>query len=671
MEITVGNDTSRRVRFDRAGWLILAGLTTLAVAMRFYRLGTVPDGLQYDEAFNGLDALALLDIPLTDWPVFFNGNYGREPLFIWLSGGVHALFGPSIWTARFISALSGVLLIPALAWLGWEIAPLLGVRNRQLFALWCSAATLALLWSQIFARYGIRAALFALVEILLWAALWRAWQREPPALGLWTIAGLLAGLSFYTYLPARLLPLVLLPLVVAAFFQNQQRLRGHLPGLLGGTLGGTLGCLVVAAPLGLYFLQTPIAFSTRIEQVGILGRESVFANLTDTLGMFIWSGDHNPRHNLPLRPVLDPLLVLPFLIGLGRALRRFWRLGRMFLLAGLGVLLLPTVLSDYTPNFQRAIGALPFTASLIAYGTEGIVRFVGQFWRKMLRPVQALVWAVFAAAIALTIWTYFGVWAPSPEMFHIWGVGYNQLARHIGNESEATVYISPRSVNHRHPAADYLLTIEGATAQYHDEQFCMRVALTAPARYIFLVNGGLRSHLPIDSYYPDSTPPLPVIFDQMGKPWATELKKARDAPVIFPEMRPQNVELADGISLNGYWLSQERIHPGQSLYMRLFWRVNRTPTADYTTFIHLAHVDGNGSPERLVSFDRPPGNGVCPTTEWLPGEMVVDEVELNMPAALPAGNLFLTVGFYTLADGRRMPVSDTDTGQILIGPLSR
>ncbi len=102
-------------KFNRASWLVLAGLTALAVAMRFYRLGDFPGGLHYDEALNGLDALSLVSVPLTDWPVFFDQNNGREPLLIWLSSIVHVLFGPSMWTVRFISACSGVLLVPALA----------------------------------------------------------------------------------------------------------------------------------------------------------------------------------------------------------------------------------------------------------------------------------------------------------------------------------------------------------------------------------------------------------------------------------------------------------------------------------------------------------------------------------------------------------------------------
>ena len=170
--------TSRREKFDRAGWLILAALIAVAVAMRFYRLGDVPAGLHYDEAFNGLDALALADIPLTDWPIFFNDNYGREPLFIWLSGLAHAFFGPSIWTARFISALRASCLIPM------------------------SAAACAFATATVFSGTHVEsdfsplaATLFVLLETLLWAAAWRAWQRRPPAIS-WRL-----GRSQLLYLP--------------------------------------------------------------------------------------------------------------------------------------------------------------------------------------------------------------------------------------------------------------------------------------------------------------------------------------------------------------------------------------------------------------------------------------------------------------------------------------
>ena len=220
-----------------------------------------------------------------------------------------------------------------------------------------------------------------------------------------------------------------------------------------------------------------------------------------------------------------------------------------------------------------------------------------------------------------------------------------------------------------HPSGEYLLTAEGITPQYHDERFCLRVALEESARYFSLTGEAGSHHLRLDSYFPDSAPPRPVVFDDSGKPWATEFRREKDTPALFPEMRPLRVKLADGIELSGYRLFPEEPQAEQPLRVRLFWRVNQTPTQDYTLFLHLLYVDNEGLFEQLAGFDQPPGNGTCPMTEWLPAEMIVHETELNLPAVLPAGDLFLAVGFYTPADGRRMPVSLAADDHILVGPL--
>jgi 4-amino-4-deoxy-L-arabinose transferase-like glycosyltransferase len=283
-------ETRSRERIGRLGWSILFVLTAVAFVMRFYRLDSLPPGLFYDEAFNGLDGWKLSQLSVSQWPVFLTGNQGREALYVWLMALLHRVNGLSVWTIRAVPALCGALLTPALVWLAWEVAPWLGVKHRRSFALWSGAAVLCLFWSQVFARYGIRLSLFVLIETLLWASLWRAWsfnaktQRRRDAeesqspipnpqslipFRWWILTGLCAGLSFYTYLPARLLPLILLPLLVAAFWQERSRLLAHLPGLA----VGLVVAVIVAAPIGVYFLQNPVSFTTRVDQVTIIGRE--------------------------------------------------------------------------------------------------------------------------------------------------------------------------------------------------------------------------------------------------------------------------------------------------------------------------------------------------------------------------------------------------------------
>lgn len=668
-------DRDSNERFDRAGWLILAGLTALAAVMRFYRLETIPAGLHYDEAYNGLDALGLHSLSFPDWPIFFHGNYGREPLFVWLMSAALQLFGQSVWAARSVSAISGVLMVPALAGLGWQVAPRLGVRRRQMFALWCAATVLALLWSQIFARHAIRASLFVLLETLLWAAMWRAWQQRPPALAAWLATGLLAGLTFYTYLPARLLPVILLPLLAAAFRQERQRLRKHLPGLV----AGAAGALLAAAPLAFFFLQHPVAFSTRIGQAAIgIGSREVLSNLAAALGMFLFAGDQNPIVNVPSRPALDIPMGLLFLVGAAYAFRRARSLGSIYLLAGLATFLLPTIFSDYAPNFQRAIGSMPFVCLLAALGAERIYQFIGaRAGDSVSRAAPLLIWALFALSIAFTNRAYFDVWRSNPSLFHYRTEGYTLLAGRMAGQDETRVYVSPRDPTHPYAGAEphasgvYLLQAKGVSSQYHDERYCIRLAPSVPARYFSLTTGEGPERLRPDAFFPDSAAPQEVVFDAEGGPWATEIRAGAAGSVVLPDVRSHEVGLADGVSLLGYSLSSAEVEPGQKLNVRLIWQVSDAPSKSYTLFFHLLHKDEEGAVSRLAVYDRPTGEGSCPTNEWLPEEIVVEVVRTVLPSELPPGDLFFSLGLYSPSDGGRLPVEGSGDGSILIGPLKR
>ena len=50
-----------RPRFAKGEWLAILGLAVLGGALRFFELGHLPPGLYHDEAFNGLDALKILE----------------------------------------------------------------------------------------------------------------------------------------------------------------------------------------------------------------------------------------------------------------------------------------------------------------------------------------------------------------------------------------------------------------------------------------------------------------------------------------------------------------------------------------------------------------------------------------------------------------------------------
>ncbi len=301
------------------------------------------------------------------------------------------------WRCASRSATIGALLTPALAWLGWEMAPGLAASRRRL-ALWAGLAVLGLLWSQVFARYAVRVELFALVETLGFAALWRAWRKDQGRW--WALAGALIGLGFYTYLPVRLLPLVFAPAAALALWRQRPQLFTRRRGLI----LMIAAALLVALPLSLYFIRNPLSFSTRVGQVGVLdkGPAALGNNLRAVLGMALVAGDPNPRANLPGRPALDWLLAIPFLVGLGYLVWRWRRPAALFTLTWLGVMLLPTVLSDYAPSFQRAIGALPAFALIVALGLDRLVAWATARWRRGQGGFEAAGWVILAASLVVT-----------------------------------------------------------------------------------------------------------------------------------------------------------------------------------------------------------------------------------------------------------------------------
>jgi 4-amino-4-deoxy-L-arabinose transferase-like glycosyltransferase len=90
-------------------------IVALAAWPRLVAIDRLPPGLYRDEAFNGLDALQVLD---GERPLFFEANNGREPLFIYLLACSVRVWGRSPGALRLVSALTGIVAVLAIYGLG-------------------------------------------------------------------------------------------------------------------------------------------------------------------------------------------------------------------------------------------------------------------------------------------------------------------------------------------------------------------------------------------------------------------------------------------------------------------------------------------------------------------------------------------------------------------------
>ena len=90
------------------------------------------------------------------------------------------------------------------------------------------------------------------------------------------------------------------------------------------------------------------------------------------------------------------------------------------------------------------------------------------------------------------------------------------------------------------------------------------------------------------------------------------------------------------IKLVGYTID----HTDNQVLITLAWKAVVATPVDYTGFVHL--LDANG--ELAAQTDRPPAG--YPTSDWRPGEIIIDHFRVELPPDMLPGTYRLRTGFY-------------------------
>jgi 4-amino-4-deoxy-L-arabinose transferase-like glycosyltransferase len=396
-------------------------LIVVALAARVYLLRAAPPCLDGDEAANGLD---VLDVLRGTHPIFFERDYGREPLFIYLEAVSVSVLGATPFALRLTSAVVGALTVPAVYWMVREA---LAETGEQAF--WPALLTALFVafsyWHITFSRIGYRAILVPLVASLACAWFWRAWHRLRGGQTLpWRdllLCGVFVGASLYTYPAARFLPVLIVALAVAGAAGND-RARVSPRTAAAGVLVIAAAAVVVFLPLGAYFLQHPSSFVERAREVGVglvgpsdqAGAPAVPA--LRTVAMFAFDADPNPRQNPAGRPLFDLPLAGWLAAGVVFAIARRKSLPHLFGLLWTAVFLLPAALTaEGAPHSLRALGALPGAYLLAVMPMCAVARWIARrqtswrLWRApalaVLLPLSFLLYSSFS-----NLRDYFGAW---------------------------------------------------------------------------------------------------------------------------------------------------------------------------------------------------------------------------------------------------------------------
>jgi 4-amino-4-deoxy-L-arabinose transferase-like glycosyltransferase len=668
----------------RADLLALILVTLLAAVLRFYRLDAIPPGFHYDEAYEALEAWRVVTQPGYH-PIVFPGNFGVEPFFIYLTGVAFRLFGARPEVMRGVAALLGTLTVPLIYGLGRELVAW-RVGAPAVTPIFAALALAIMRWHIHYSRVGIEPILLPLgLTVLLWT-FWRGLRTG--GLGAWLTLGIATGLGVYTYPAGRLFPPLVLALLALVWLLQRDLLRRNARNIL---LAGVVATLIIA-PLVWNWVQHPDQLLLRSSQIaaGMGDTPDVrpLHNALTALAMFSFRGDSDPRNNIPGAAVLDVLMSIPFFLGLLMALRR-WRqpVWSGLLCAGL-VMLLPTILSEFAPHFRRALGASPVVAVLCGAGlglilgrrADPAALGLPLPWRVQAAGGDAtaaaatmarlrylgreiVVAAILVGSAILSINGYFMRWGRDPALYYAYDQGLWEIgaaAREVPDGQP--VLVTPR------PATDMTLAFawrEGSPARHYDGRHALLVPASVlaggPATYFVIEHEDFRGAGLLQELFPQARESR-VFSDRSGKTYARALSVPPNAEMQRRPTMPSTVRWPD-VTLTGYDLNLPSYKPGEIVYLQLWWQATGRPATDWTVFTHILGPPGPDGSTVWAGSDGRPGRGSVPTTAWEPGDLILDEYQIQLPPDIPPGKYEIEVGLYDPASGGARAQTSEPPGQ--------
>ncbi len=658
--------------WSRKDWWILIAITGIAIFFRFFQLNALPPGFQFDEAFNAIDAQAVL---AGNRPFFLPANAGREVLYTYWQALLIRLFGFDVYTLRLASAILGVLAIPT----SYLLVRALIRRNSRAVATGTALALAISIWHIHFSRYGIRVISMPLIFSGAFGLAWLGAFAEtrPKRLLAYVGSGLLTGLSVWTHPTGRLAPFVLLAFTLWLLWQFPALRRRAWDKPLGGLIITGLTAFLVFLPLGLEFYRHPELFFGHASEVSIFaervsGDSPIIAfldNLLHVFGMFSFYGDLEWTHGLAGRPVFDWPLAIIFYIGVGLGIARLLprrddtqrdpdQAALALFAIWAAVMLFPSILSEAAPNYSRTLPALP--ALFVPVG-------LGIAW--LVNQRQPLTWLGPIAAIVILIYStvqmsydYFVRFANSPDVYYMYD----------GDKLDALEYLSEYTGENQ----VYLSQLWG---DMHSTVYLLRhgldiksvdtadtLVLPPPgqgALYAF-PNEQLERAEQLAELWPGLT--VESIPDPYGKILLYTVHIDAERAATWPPSYQPNTERRATFTDSPALVGMQATNPDKQV--SLFWEADRPIVGSLTSFVHLIDRDG----QRVAQVDKLPGNGSYRTFGWTVGERVIDRAYPLISDLCAGGEpVRVQVGWYELREGNpQRPRADTAGTTALAGEMT-
>jgi hypothetical protein len=730
----------------------MVGMLALAAFLRLAYLGQIPSCLEYDEAANAILAGEIARGEA--FPVFIRPYTGKEVLYFYLAAGLMRLAGAaaSPFVLRLTSAFLGTLNVALTYWFVRQLFAGAGPAHRaegsgsphpsgytctsvgvralrgrsalivhdwRWIALFSAALVAMSYWQVNLSRFGYRAIalppLLALTFGLLLRGLRLGYDRlaestqnsqlgaHNPQLAALHIAfaGMGTGLAAYTYSSVRVLPILLVLFWAWVLIADRPQWRRRV----GQFLLFGLAATIVFAPLGLFFLRNPDAFSVRLDQVSVfsptVNRGDLWGTLWRTVrmayGMFTVSGDMNPLYNYPGKPIFDRALGPFFYVGLlicawrlllplplaghsphGRKGKGGLRLPYALLIAWIPVMMIPNVLSARgVPHNLRAMALVPAVYVCAALGIVTVVQWIARLAgsaspqrhggrrvpRESVSVCAVSTWLNGLLLILLlgyqgarTYHDYFIVWADSADPYYKGNTALIHAADLLNEHREADPYVATYFQQHATLAVharDY-----GRIRWMSGETLVLPPPGAPPAILIY-------DHTnPVDPVLRQRfLPPETLLHRELGPDGEVGFEAFLldpQGPVFLEETRfyadtTMNVNLGNTLTFLGYDLNAPAVS-GDTVDITLYYHVLRAVDRnDFTFFVHL--VDDLGFRWSGQTFFY------YPSAQWRQDEVLIYRLQLPIAPGAPPGEYEINVGVYSPSLDARLPVLN-EAGQM-------
>ena len=684
----------------RATVLCLLLTVIISAGLRLIQLDRAPLGGDGDLAWIGINALDWVDRGIFPYYVF--ELYAPEPLIVYTVALLQSIFGPSFLTSRLATVIFGTLLVlflfPATWWLlGESVKPAMRERASLLASL---AAALSMHTIYI-SRLGLQAVLLpTLLALVVWSTVW-AWRSG--GWRAWTLAGVSLALVQYTYIPARLIPLILPVWFIHGFVFNRTYWKKSIKGW--GLMA--IVSFVFTLPNIITFISTPATFGARAD-AGSATTGGLVWRYTDSLGELVniiiqkiglevlavgwrWEGAFHVMNS----PMLTPLFAIGFAAALIGALRHPKRIAYWWPLLALPIMFSADLISGAVVELHalRQIGVLPFVFILAGIGVADLWAW---FETRLMKPALFAGLAIFMVVPTIvSMNTWLNEFIPSGYANPIsgWKDGqidmdvsgyirsnshqsfllpyeeysrsniaygtanaYRQRTSPISPAGTLDLVAPPEKIVVLTTNNPYRIRHNGREAQWYQRAW----VLLHQGQAILLPPFTLEQTETLLAIIADTQPftyidrsdtPIANFFTIKTPTGLFSTRNVIDVP-LQADFGLQPDAAAAEVRLHGYTISESALTAGDTIFVTLYWQALQQTREDYEVFVQV--IDDNG--QVFGATHDFPYNGMYRSRIWKTDQITATHHWLRLSDNLPVGRYALHLGLFRMLHNKPLHV---------------